>query len=146
MGRPAVTLKREASGLTLYAGFSAISLPPQQQRHPQSQHHQSYAINWNTLRVLAQSVQQVDDVDDRSDQEDDPADSELMNVYHTESPVCAVNCNSFYLGISISLDPAAQNANILGPITDKISKCCVNKRYIVRAASATIALLKSVFI
>jgi hypothetical protein len=52
----------------------------------------------------------------------------------------------FCSGISISLDPAAQNANILGPITRKISKCCVNKRFIVRAASAPIALLKSVFI
>jgi hypothetical protein len=113
IGRPGVTLKREASGQTVYAGFSAISLQPQQQRHPQSQHHQSYAINWNTLRALTQSVQQVDYVDDRSDQEDDPADSELMKVYHTESPICAVNCNSFCLGISISLDPAAQNANII---------------------------------
>jgi len=96
--------------------------------------------------VLAQSVQQVDDVDDRSDQEDDPADSELIKVYHTESPVCAMSCNSFCLGISISLDPAAQNANILGPITYKISKYFVNKRFIVRAALAPITLLKSVFI
>ena len=96
--------------------------------------------------MLAQSVQQVDDVDDRSDQEDDPADSELIEVYHTESPVCAMSCNSFCLGISISLDPAAQNANILGPIAHKISKYCVNKKYIVRAALALIALLKSVFI
>jgi hypothetical protein len=95
--------------------------------------------------VLAQSVQQVDDVDDRSDQENDPADSELIKVYHTESPVCAVSCNSFCLGISISLDPAAQNANTLSPITHKIRKYCVNKRFIVRAALAPIAL-QSVFI
>jgi hypothetical protein len=62
--------------------FSALSLPPQQQRDPQSQHHQSDAINRKRRAPLSQMERQVDDIDDGSDQEDDPADTKTIQVYH----------------------------------------------------------------
>jgi len=72
----------EAIGCAVYAGFSALSLPPQQQRDPQSQHHQSDAINRKRRAPLSQMERQVDDIYDGSDQEDDPADTKTIQVYH----------------------------------------------------------------
>jgi hypothetical protein len=58
--------------------FSDISLPPQQQRDPNSQHHQSYAINGNSRAPLAPSERDVNDIDSGSNQKDKPADSESI--------------------------------------------------------------------
>jgi hypothetical protein len=58
--------------------FSDISLPPKQQRHPQPQHHQSYAINRNGRAPLAPSERYVNDIDGGSDKKDKPADAESI--------------------------------------------------------------------